>query len=307
MKIIELKELFKYDYSIQNVLAHMHYWPDGSSWSTPADGRINNGLMYFTDCAVDYYANGVYKLSANRGEIAFLPKRSRYTCRFRNCSQYDIDSKNIIVENYYLEGVKSRIQDNKVRINAIFIGFELFDNTREPFTLTEDISVFRLAESKLFMEKFKQMALMSRYGSIPPAKLNIAAYEILTELSMELYKWSEIQNGYNKIEPSLLYLSSNDISTINIPDLASVCGLSESGFRKRFKKIMGITPIEYINEMKIKKAKSLLELCELTVKQVAYETGFIDEFYFSRFYKKMTGKTPSEVINEKRYHLFTGG
>ena len=76
--------------------------------------------------------------------------------------------------------------------------------------------------------------------------------------------------------------------------------MSESYFRRIFLKNYGISPIKYINNLKIERAKELLTSGLYTVSDVAELSGFHDESYFSREFKKHSGKTPKEYVKASR-------
>ena len=61
-----------------------------------------------------------------------------------------------------------------------------------------------------------------------------------------------------------------------------------------FKKFYGVTPIKYINQLKLKRAKELLYSGMYSVSEAAYHSGFSDLSHFCRFFKKNIGVLPSE-------------
>jgi len=69
---------------------------------------------------------------------------------------------------------------------------------------------------------------------------------------------------------------------------------SEDYFRKLFKKETGKNPIRYLSDLRIDFARKLLEKSTLSVKRIAYMSGFSDPGYFSRQFKLLTGKYPRE-------------
>ena len=79
--------------------------------------------------------------------------------------------------------------------------------------------------------------------------------------------------------------------------LAELCGMSEVAFRKIFTNSMGITPLKYINNLKIATAKELLLSKSCTISKVAELSGFNCDSYFSREFKKHTGMSPIEYKN----------
>lgn len=67
-----------------------------------------------------------------------------------------------------------------------------------------------------------------------------------------------------------------------------------SWFRKEFKKYTGLSPFQYYIQLKIEKARELLNDPAVSVKEIAYDLRFDSSFYFSRIFKEKTGFTPTE-------------
>lgn len=94
------------------------------------------------------------------------------------------------------------------------------------------------------------------------------------------------------IKTALSYIHEHYREKIYIRDLAARAGLNEQYFCRLFRRIIRMSPIEYTNRYRMKKASALLEKTELSVTEVAYECGFCDMGGFIREFKKMTGTTP---------------
>ena len=88
------------------------------------------------------------------------------------------------------------------------------------------------------------------------------------------------------------YVTSNYHEAISVADLAEQATLSESQLHREFAGRFGITPNQYVREVRIGVARHLLERDELSMAQVASECGFCDQSHFSRQFKKSTGLTP---------------
>jgi AraC-like DNA-binding protein len=84
-------------------------------------------------------------------------------------------------------------------------------------------------------------------------------------------------------------------STISIQKLAELSGLSMSSFKRDFHAIYQQTPLQYINNQRLQKAKELLEISDLSISQIAYQLGFNDPAYFSRLFKKKFNWSPSSI------------
>lgn len=80
---------------------------------------------------------------------------------------------------------------------------------------------------------------------------------------------------------------------VSLSALAADSGLSYAQFKNRFKKSQGVTPMEYITDLRIEKAKSLLAETSLPMEKVADVCGYENQFYFSTMFKKKTGVSPS--------------
>jgi len=71
-------------------------------------------------------------------------------------------------------------------------------------------------------------------------------------------------------------------------------GMSQTSFRRHFKRITGLAPNQYLLELRLRKAQSLVTSTNLPIYTIARECGFENTLYFSRFYKQRTGSAPSE-------------
>ncbi len=86
-------------------------------------------------------------------------------------------------------------------------------------------------------------------------------------------------------------LSNADVS---IGDMANALAMSRSGLQRRVKQVLGITPLDFLREARIKRACLLLKTSEMTVSEVAFACGFSDPKYFSRTFKSSFGVSPKD-------------
>lgn len=94
------------------------------------------------------------------------------------------------------------------------------------------------------------------------------------------------------IEKSLLHIESYFTTTIHIPDLAKIEGLSNSRYIALFSSIMGKSPSAYIIELRIRRACNLLKSTNYTIKDIAERCGYSDQYFFSKLFKKHMGVSP---------------
>ena len=104
-----------------------------------------------------------------------------------------------------------------------------------------------------------------------------------------------------KVDQLIDYMRRNISRTITLDQLSGISGLSRFYLSKAFKEITGYPVIAYFNKMKIDKAKELIVEGNKKVKEVAYELGYANEFYFSRAFKRVEGISPSEFYTKNVY------
>jgi len=89
------------------------------------------------------------------------------------------------------------------------------------------------------------------------------------------------------------YIGENYSHALSLNDAAKTINTSARYFCKIFKKATGMTFVEYVNRLRIEKAKNLLLNPNKRVSEVAFEVGFDSLSQFNRSFKKYVGKTPS--------------
>jgi len=96
------------------------------------------------------------------------------------------------------------------------------------------------------------------------------------------------------IMSSIEYIKNNIHNPIQLKDLSDKACMSTTSFYRNFKKELGMSPIEFILNEKIKFAKKLLSNPKIQVNEVSYASGFEDCNYFIRLFKKYEGVTPKQ-------------
>ena len=91
-----------------------------------------------------------------------------------------------------------------------------------------------------------------------------------------------------------------DNADITIDDFASAVKLGRTVFYNKLKATVGLTPIDFVQEMRIKRAVQLMKTDNFTISEIAYQTGFNDPKYFSRCFKKHLGETPTDYLKKLR-------
>ncbi|HEX3047447.1 MAG TPA: AraC family transcriptional regulator, partial [Bacillota bacterium] len=98
---------------------------------------------------------------------------------------------------------------------------------------------------------------------------------------------------YERVMKSKLFIDSNIGSKLTLENLALQFGTNPNLFMKTFKKVMGVTPFEYIIESRLTQARMLLTTTTLSIEEVASSCGFEDISYFYRLFKQRFEITPA--------------
>lgn len=105
------------------------------------------------------------------------------------------------------------------------------------------------------------------------------------------------RNYRKEVREALRYIEDNLSHKISVPQIAKRVNLTDTYLCKIFKTDMGKSIIDYINELKMKKAYELLNSNskDYLIKEAAAAVGIDDQFYFNRLFKKYFGITPREI------------
>jgi len=98
----------------------------------------------------------------------------------------------------------------------------------------------------------------------------------------------------HRLDKAMEILARDYSQNVSITQLAESCGISETYFRKLFQRLYGMSPMDYITNMRISYARELLTNTSLSVEDISYDSGYRDPTYFCRIFKKTTGMSPGE-------------
>ena len=87
---------------------------------------------------------------------------------------------------------------------------------------------------------------------------------------------------------------------LRVSDLAKAVDLSPSGFAHAYRRITGRSPMTTLREMRINAVKRHLQSTDMTLEQIAEQTGFADAFHLSRTFKQVVGNSPRAYVKQLR-------
>ncbi len=108
-------------------------------------------------------------------------------------------------------------------------------------------------------------------------------------------------SGYARLLKVVEYVTANFSQAIEVSTLAELVELSVSQLQREFGRLFGITPVQYIREVRVGVARHLLETSDQQLTAIAVQCGFYDQSHFTRQFKASTGLTPHDY--RKRFGI----
>ncbi|MCD7938312.1 MAG: AraC family transcriptional regulator [Tannerellaceae bacterium] len=106
------------------------------------------------------------------------------------------------------------------------------------------------------------------------------------------YQFNQDSESVAAINHARILMRENIENNITVQEIANRTNMSYSLFRKLFKEYTGFSPAQYFQEIRIQRAKELLQTTTIPVKEIAYRLHFETPGYFSYRFKQKTGKNP---------------
>lgn len=225
--------------------------------------RYSHGIVYYpADSCIFSFIDGE-DLKTTKGSVIYLPKGS----------------------NYNVQTFKEK------DLGCWCINFlTLTELDSAPFVLE-----FRSYEKlqNLFAAAYK--ISRERRTAFDP-KLRSIFYEIIGLMETEFNQKYTPSSKLKIMEPAVEYIKKNCFDkTINIEELAALCGVSSTYFRRIFAECYGASPVKYVKSFRISRAKELIDSgMYASISDVASLCGFTDDCYFRKVFKAETRMTPKE-------------
>ncbi len=164
-----------------------------------------------------------------------------------------------------------------------------------PTVISSDIPNY----NKLLETVKNLIDIYTNKGDFFEIKLKSELYNLFYILFSDFFEFDSKEasirdNTTRNIKTILDYISENYMKTITIDELADSVKLSKHYFMRFFKKYMGMTCIEYINDYRLNIASNLLLTTDMQITEVSSNVGITNLSYFNRIFKKKYNMTPKE-------------
>lgn len=144
------------------------------------------------------------------------------------------------------------------------------------------------------------------------ADLDTAEYiDMVFPRLLSAFVYQDFWNGRKRIasesgNPAVInkachYMNENIAEKISLKDICEHVGYSESHFTRLFTSVVGMTPMNYMNQMRASRAQRLLADTNLKINQIGEMVGMDDPYYFSKFFTKAVGCSPREYRKQLQW------
>lgn len=201
-----------------------------------------------------------------------------------------------------------RYRPNPEGWDELWVGFrgELADIVMEKSLFSRSAPILEVGRPPKVLDLFHD--IWNRVQAEAPGYQQSLAGEII-QLLGELYGFRiRQQNPVSEFnEEQLLVRRAKEImagrldQSLQMEELAAALNSSYSQFRKLFKQSTGLSPGQYFIQLKVERAKQLLQDNRLRIKEIAYALGFECCFYFSKLFKEKVGMSPENYRRQDRF------
>ncbi len=174
---------------------------------------------------------------------------------------------------------------------------EILDDLPTTFEITEECKYFSVL----------QAISHATYRDFPGKELYLHSklYELIYRMHTDAHTDHSSISIHNlpQLEAAKAFLDTNYQKPILLADVAEKAHLSASHFHRLFKSVYGQTPAEYLQSVRLEKAKALLMTTDLSVETIALSCGFSSHRYFNTVFKKSTNLSPRN-FQKNALHIY---
>ncbi len=269
----------------QSVLYKNQYYPANISVGKKLTKGIVSKTHFHSELEFLFVTSGKVKAIfddsetiAKKGEIIFINSKAPHSTEFM-----ENGTSHILIQFKTPSVLESELKYLVEMLKTTTVSGFVFKKNDPDYAETSKI-IMGMAENNeiqsisnsyyMMSEIYLMLSVLHKRGFLPDA----------SSLDMALV---------NKILPVLNFVDENYNEQISLNDMADSINLNKDYFCRLFKKATGITPVEYLNFVRVSKAEKLFKT-DMNLSEIAFSTGFSSVAYFNRTFNKYKNCSPSK-------------
>lgn len=225
-----------------------------------------------------------------------------FVVRGDHCHGFD-DTRDLFLTNFlyrrdYFEKLKKEF-GHLPGFQALFVNEPLYRKNQK-FKSKLHLSTHQFREISQLLNSIKKEQEEARPGFNEAIERK---FELLIINVCRYYSEVETPNSKAllRISTAIDFMETNFGQPISISLLGKKTHMSESNFRHTFKKITGLSPIDFLIRLRIEKATEIMaDIPNVNVTETSVKTGFENSAYFSKKFKQIIGMTPMAYLKKQR-------
>lgn len=155
---------------------------------------------------------------------------------------------------------------------------------------------FSAQNPQIYEKLFRELALCFSGESYDRMASSMAVlFQIYAQIVRDHHPGYLSGSAKKKIVKAQTYIQQNLADrNLSVQQLAATAQMSQVHFRRLFHDLCGMSPVKYLVNARVEKAKSLLGLSEMRLEDVAAQTGFSSTAHLCAAFKNVTGQTPGQ-------------
>lgn len=269
----------------------------GEQWRISDDSSKN---YHFHNCLeIGICHEGTGYMEFNGGDKPLPFQEGDITCIPRNISHTTYSSQGTESHWSYLFVDLGELFRNVLPGMSRELDFSVLINQEYKYILNRDknLQIYKLVKSIIReMEEEKPYYQSSVFGLL--LSLCMELHRVQSEGVQRTIQVDQTPQNVMVISSALDYMEENYAQQIDMNQLADICCLNPVYFRKLFLSIMGMSPLDFLNQTRIVKACNLLRSTDASIIEIAERVGFRSISCFNRHFADVMQMTPSSYRNE---------
>ncbi len=235
-------------------------------WCTQKSKGLNT-LVYVTEGKVIYFVED-RRIVLEKGDTLYIPY-------------------------HHYRAWTSHPDEPHTKFTAVFSWEEPLSQSSLLFPNKENLFQSRIRNAVYFKQRFSYLFVQwSSIRTLSEPLSNNVLQELLLLITQENQEAGAASSKERTVRKLQEYILNHYRRNITIDELASIAEITPSYVTVLFKKVVGITPIQYMHHIRINNALHLLQNTQMSIGEIAEYLGYCDQAYFNRMFKKWMGTAP---------------